>query len=558
MDGQAKRWLINKNSEVLGPMSLEEVVRGVKEGQFHLKLEAKPPGGGWRLITQQSEIVEALRLEGVDLPSDQSTSSTLQFTQSTTVQNGTTTGPTDAFFEEDYPEVTVVQGASLPKSNPPQPPPKVYEWSGAPASAPARFGGLVIWISVIVLALAGGWGLIRYKQTGTSPLAGAEELQQLILRADDLRDLGRYQEALWHYRKAFEMNPHGAEVQFKMIPVILYEEHQSVFVDRLISDLRLSLTRPEDLKVLFNLKGLSDLYAGRWVEARSALDESLALDSIYGPALWNRAMTYFMEGDFTSAITDFGNLKAAFPEMADLFQQWSYFGGGFADRVDFDKLMQPRFSFQQESFLLGLWISVKTGDRLKAQRFAEKLLTTDVHLSELHAREPILFLQPAQWTNMLPLCQEIEGGLEAKWQEEAVLGLCHLKAQNGSTALRYFEKSFSRHQSSQIQTLLAYLYFGQGEMDRARLLMSETNSSEDLKSLLLLRLKVVENDTRQMEPLIESLTDTRFALHKEYFYSWLALQKGALDKAKFHWRKAQTLSPGFFPLRELKGEIYRE
>ena len=138
MDGSKKKWLINRGGEILGPLSAEEILGGLHDGEFDPKMEIKAPGTGWRGMAHFPEVAGQLRSAGLNLQTitDTSTNTTAQLTGTTTVQDQTTTDPMDA---DDLPEATVVwplkekdlepSVVQAPVRPPPQPGPvKTYQW----------------------------------------------------------------------------------------------------------------------------------------------------------------------------------------------------------------------------------------------------------------------------------------------------------------------------------------------------------------------------------------------------------------------------------------------
>ncbi len=571
MDGSTKKWLINKDGEILGPLTVEDVLSGILAGDFDVRMEIKAPGSGWRSMAYFPEVASSLRSAGLDLQTttDSSTNSTAHLTGTTSVQNVTVTDPMMDEGSGEFPETTVVwpQGGSSaetkkasqepkPSSTPVQTSSqevKTYQWeTSKPAPRSQRVGSYLLWLLVMVVASVGLWKYLEYQNKGVT--ASVNSAADWSRQAQEQLELGKFREALSLYRQILQQDPTHLEAQRKLVPLLLVVEGQTVEAQRITEQMQMSLTRPEERSEAFNLRGLIELYGGRWPEAKAFFNQSLELDSINALARWNRAMAYYMGEDFDSAATDFSMLKGAYPEAAPLMSLLSLSRAATA-AAPLELAHAGQFAFQQEGYLLGLWAALSQGREEAAATFADSLLTSDMDLTSLHYREPALFMEPLRWKKLSEICGAMDGEPLQKWQHEAVLGVCALKVHNLVGAKGYFERSLARNQSEAVQTLLAKVYMAQGEKSRALMLLNPLKTP--LADVLGLRLG--ENDSSYKKDHLEranQLNDPRFALQREYYLSAIALQQQNIDKAKYHFRRAQGLSAEFLPLKSLERKIY--
>ena len=121
-----------------------------------------------------------------------------------------------------------------------------------------------------------------------------------------------------------------------------------------------------------------------------------------------------------------------------------------------------------------------------------------------------------------------------------------------------FERSLARTPGSFVQSLLAKVYMVQGEVERAKLLLAGVSAQNPLADVLFLRLHEKDGFMSEQMDRANRLKDPRFSLQREYYLSKIALQERHVDKAKYHFRRAQGLSEEFLPLKSLESRLYNE
>lgn len=552
---EKKDWLINKDGEVLGPLAIQDLALGVVEGHYHPHMEVKKPGSCWNTMALFPEVVEALKASGWTL---ESTAGTL--TEPTTPLTGTETfSPTvtDPLGEDDFNEVTVV-GTSPPAAKPASAPAldKVYTWGeGQRAPRSQRAAGFVIWGLAAVVAFVGFLAWSEYQKTGASPLAAGPSTEEMIAEASKAWSRGRFAKALGIYRQVVAVDARSTEAHRRLVPLLLTVENQSVEAQRWINEMKMLLIRPEDLKEVFNLQGLADLYRGDWEAAERSFSQSLEQDSIYAPARWNRAMAYYRAKDYDSAATDFLSLQASYPEESTLMYWQSLAARENHSGPELLPKVEGGFAYQQEAALLLARAALARNDDAALGNALSELLTTDADLSALHFKDPGLYMKPLHWQELSEVCHQVGQSAPFKWQGEAVVGLCYLKTGDLARAKTYFENSLARTENPLVKALLAKVYWEQGESSKVQILLPAMEPSP-LSELLSLRVAHKAGDYKAMEATLEGLQHPQYSLQKEYYLATVSHQRGNLEKAKYHFRRAQSLSPRFLPLKELEEKIY--
>jgi tetratricopeptide (TPR) repeat protein len=215
------------------------------------------------------------------------------------------------------------------------------------------------------------------------------------------------------------------------------------------------------------------------------------------------------------------------------------------------------FDFRQESLVLLASIDLESGDKGGAATLLRWALDTDPDLTSDHWHDPLLYLQPLGWRELVPRCQRLNDEVKNS-SARALLALCLFKAGDTDEAQRIVREALGQWPEEPIlEAVSAAMLFSAGRPGDARAALKiATAKSGDVPLLAqIIRGKVcaTTGDNKCAEQTWRHLSDQKQAtLTALTGLAEQLLLRGETAKANELVKKVRDLSPRYRTTMSIK------
>ncbi|MEQ1878295.1 MAG: tetratricopeptide repeat protein, partial [Bdellovibrionia bacterium] len=476
-------WLVKSTGRIFGPMSTEEVERGLRAKEISPLDEVTRPFFHWRYIREENDfkqLLEELR--------------------------------TNAHAREDTLSITLIENTAQPIAEAIRDvrPLTVEEEYGPIQHYDYDFGDNKPMQSRLKVAIATGgflvaaiivWALFHLGTEQSLPETDAQVdsvVREVLFsksQADKERALGRL-------RAAHEKKPANARLALNLA-LLHIEQKETIPATRILEKLlKPKLPAVHEIEIR-NALALASIMNGQIERARSELEKVLKLDPTNFTAHYNSAALNLIDGDMgraheaiLKALDQRNNSGEALTLDAEIALK------------DFEKsrskiwleeslkrirdFLPNAIDRKQEATVFAGALQIKLGFKEEAGKNLENLIEIDPEQSQDHLHDLMTFKEHLYWEQLLIKCRELSSQLDGTARLNSALGLCHLKANEPLVGREVIEDSLKRAPDDRlVQTVYGYVQHLVGQKDQADAsLKRAATGADDFPVALILRGRV--------------------------------------------------------------------
>lgn len=317
--------------------------------------------------------------------------------------------------------------------------------------------------------------------------ARAEEITRFKTEADRAWDRAEFVRALKLYEQ-INREPHiDLETDLRQAILMLRVERETLAAKRRLEDLLPKLQGPEQKTRARVALALAELQSDEPQEAQKQFAQ-LVREPEAGPiAYFNLACAQAASGLRTEAIQTLAKLsshptlEAPSRVLRALLMLKEGASKHAAAVVD---VSQPAnlAAWRQETYTVGAIADWMDGNKKRSAQRLRLALDTDPMQTEEFYHDPLLYLEPLRWKNILPFVQDYANRVKSNGAK-ALLGLALIKADRRTEAQSFLAESLkSKMTDGDLQAINAYLMMVLGLDDEARGALRFSRRDEDNES----------------------------------------------------------------------------
>ena len=541
-------WMIKSAGRISGPMSTEEVERGLRAKEISPLDEVTVPFRMWKYIREEEDfktLLEELR--------------------------------TNAHAREDTLSITLIENTATPIAEAIRDvrPLTVEEEFGPIKQYDYEYGGkgdkrsrvkVVIASGAFLLAAVLTWVIFQFGAEKSLPETDAQ-IDAVVREVLFSKTQSDKERALGQLRMAYEKKPVNARLALNLA-LLHIEQKETIQATRILEKmLKPKLPVVHEIEIR-NALALASIMNGQLERARGDLEKVLSLDPGNFTAAFNMAALNLLDGDFSKA-HDFvvraieqkpasGEALTLEAEIAlkefDKTKSKNWLEDSLRRLRDFIPNATDR---RQEATIFASAAQLKLGYKDAAVRSFESLIEIDPEFSQDHLHDLMTFKEHLYWEQLLVKCRELSSQLDATPRLNSSLGLCHLKANEPLVGREVIEDSLKRAPDDHlVQAIYGYVQHLVGQKDQAEAsLKRAANSGEASAIALLLRGRVclLEEDfdcaSQALTKLSEKFPDR---IQAKVGLAQLAIENQDKTEAQRLVNQAEKISPTYIPLLRLK------
>lgn len=452
-------WMIKSAGRVWGPMSSEEVERGLRAKEISPLDEVTKPFFHWRYIREEDAfktLLDELRTNA----------HAREDTLSITLIENTATPIAEAIrdvkpltMEEEYGPI------------------KHYDFDfGDKKPRRSRFQIFVI-SSVFLLAAVVVWSLFNSGGEKTLPESDAQ-IDAVVREVLFSRGQADKDRALGLLRMAHERKPTNTRLALNLA-LLHIEEKENVPASRILEKLlKPKLPAVHEIEIR-NALALALIMNRQLDRARSEIEKVLALEGTNFTARYNLAVLSLLEGDLLKARENVlraieqrptsGEAITLEAEIAlkdfDKSHSKIWLEESFRRMKDFLSIALDR---KQEAVIFAAAVEMKLGYKEESAKFLESFIEVDPELSQDHLHDLMIYKEHLLWEQLLVKCRDLSAQLDGNARLNSALGLCHLKANEPLVGREVIEDSLKRAPDDHaVQAIYGYVQHLIGQKEQA-------------------------------------------------------------------------------------------
>jgi tetratricopeptide (TPR) repeat protein len=542
-------WLIKSAGRVWGPMSSEEVERGLRAKEIGAFDEIIKPLQHWKYLREEDEfsgLLEELKMNA----------HAREDTLSITVIENTANDVAEAIRDV---RPIAVDGA-----------PTNFDYSRmGPPSPSYQKPWLLAVVSGLIVVVGIIWAANHWNSKRVLPQTDAQidAVVREVLFSKTPVDRDR---ALGILSDSFERHPDNPRLALNLALIHL-EQRETVPANRILQGLlSKKLPQTHDLEVR-NALALGYIMNGQVEKATDELETVHKRDPENYTAAMNLGAVYYLSDDYEKS-REFllkaleirkmsGEALTLFAETAlkDLESRHSKTMANEAFRRITD-FIPDALDRKQEATILAASLALKLENTDKASELMEDFLRIDPDLSQDHLHDLMIFKEHLYWEHLLSRCRDLSAQLPSTPRLAAALGLCHLKANEPLVGREVIEDSLKRAPDDQlVQATYGYVQALIGQKDQALAsLKRATAGSPTLSVALILKgrlcqsnedFECAEANWKQLSEKHPDFPQVKVGLAE---VAWSRKNRAEAEK---RLREAERISPQYIPLLRLKENI---
>lgn len=558
-------WLVKSGERILGPYTTDEIIRRIKTKEIVVIDEVIAPESRWSYVRDVLTFAAAVEEARGGLMSAREDTEVQGYTDQVTLTDtsesfgkGSVVGIDSSFESSQIKDAEFVDKPNTEITRAPLStirPVKQYGMEGSkdPSVRPRRSllaaPGMMIGSIVIVLAVV--FAIFTASRPGIeSDFASTQTL------ANRAWNRGEFERALELYRRLDTAQPGRPDIAIRLAQLMVRVSGETGEAKRVVQEARSSSS--ETNEAIAMTLGLIALKVGDPREGEKQFSRAGASWMVD----YNRGVGAMMMQQYPKSIAHFRD--AGREPIALLMLARALIAESDAPKSDarkqavsaLERLVGKDHDFRQEALVLRSYLEATMGDVKEASRFARRAVDTDPDLTGDHFHDPVLNLDLASWTQLLPSC--IRAGDEIQSPiGRALISMCLAKANRIDEASKILQEQLSRYPNDGLlNAVAAYVHLLAGREDAARAaLRAGSREPSRLGRTLQARLCVRERNEACAEeawsvlasenaPPISALTGLakiRFA-------------RGDREGAGALLVKAESMSPRYLPLLRLREE----
>lgn len=457
-DNDTAIWLVKSGDKILGPFTREEIKTKLYEKEIVVIDEVITPLHRWRYIRDEpvfAVVVEDIRKSSLGAREDTELgtfANTQSMATDLTEEIDPTQTPVPNTPGSSHPsmiqDAVIVEESKTSGGTRPKPPlaqaVKSYgSGNDQRVQRDINRGSRAVWFLTAVALVALGFLFVNV-QSQKEAKQGGTNINTLLIEATDSRQLGDFKKTLNIYRRLYDIGYREPRILIDMAALILKRGDYTVSPTRLLESEELNSINPtdrENRKFLTTVQGLAHLTeaaqtrnAGSFEKARGLFRAALELDPNYVPALFNKAMTDFLDpsfdvkvhrdrliadfqkviqqpDDFDPSARNASNLMVAMVMLKMREASWARDAAAYLE----DRRTKMIQYWQEAAFLRAYAFAIAS-DPASAQSTLRFALLADPYVTDDHVVDPLLYIAPLEWTNASP-----EGSLLLKFCQETTV-----------------------------------------------------------------------------------------------------------------------------------------
>jgi tetratricopeptide (TPR) repeat protein len=576
-------WLVKSGGRITGPFSTDEVAGKLRGRELSIIDEVTRPLSRWRIVRDEplfQNVVEEVRRiqmnaredtevqgssEGLTRTSSDYENTASSFEPLTATSHGDSAFSVGAIKDVEFTESNVrsqLKGGDNREDGANSRLRQYGVSSDAHQADKIRSVSRGVWVvAIVVIAASSFMWFHSQSDSNSEPGIQSKDFSHTLQEANSDWRRGDFAGALALFKVADRLKPRDPQVVARLAPLWIHLETQTVSAKRKL--LETLNTLPPDVNP--NLKG--DLQIGVGLAALASDDLSEA-DANFRVALlsvptstsarFDYAMTAYKERQFIEAARRFSSAGDGAPSLVmfalSLISSDRDSRSPGRHRADdaLKKVMMTSQDYLQEAQVIGALLSLEAGENKLAVSRLRAALDTDPDLTSEHWHDPLQFLEPLGWRELVPYCQSLNDELKS-YSAKAFLGLCLFKAGERERAVSVIEEALGASPDDAVlRSVNAYMLTVDERFEDARaslsLAMSKPNPPK-LAQLLRAKLCMRGGDMICAEQAYSDLVKQNPpSLSAMAGLAEIYSQKGDQAKAAEWIAKARDLSPSYKPV----------
>ncbi|HEX4926154.1 MAG TPA: tetratricopeptide repeat protein [Bdellovibrionales bacterium] len=541
-------WMVKSANRIWGPMSTEEVERGLRAKEVSALDEVTKPFQHWRYIREEPDfkpLLDELKMNA----------HAREDTLSITLIENTASSVAEAI--RDVKPLSVDEELG---------PIKHYDFD-SPDATPVKSSRARVYAAFAALAVAAlvVIGVFQWGAERSLPESDAQidAVVREILFSKNQADKER---ALGILREAYERRPKHPRLALNLA-LLHVEQKQTIPATRILEALMKSdLPAAHQIEVR-NALALAFIMNGQLARAREELEAVQKNDPENFVAAFNMSALHLLDGDYAKArelALKALELKPNSGEALTLEAEIAL--KDFEknkDRAWLESSLKRLREFaataidrKQEATIFAALLAHRLGQSDDASRFMEGFVEIDPELSHDHLHDLMTFKEHLFWEQILAKCRELSSQLNATPRLSSALGLCHLKANEPLVGREVIEDSLRRAPDDHVvQAMYGYVQSLVGQKDQAEASYKRAASGPDLPVAFILRGRscLASEDwdcaTLAFNKALDRNSDT---IQAHVGLAQIAIENRDRERAQRLLAQAEKLSPHYIPLLRLR------
>lgn len=565
-------WLVKSSGMIMGPFSMEEVIKSLEERRVSIIDEIRSPSSRWSFIREHAkfkEIVQFLREQQSLAKEDTGlTNSGTKTITNTGLGDEVTVTPVMPPQPEPQEDETVeVLETSRNRS---QEKPMTYAFSADQSIQKnlrrrnRRFA-FVAWTAFVIVVTV----LVGIQFMGPQPAPKSLTADDYLRLAKSNRTLGNLESALEFFRKAETFKVLDANSQLQMIPLLMKVENQNVLARQMLEQISLESLNDKNKNQVASLLALSYLREGQLDEAEKRYQALAETNPELESNQLNLIEISILKGQFDAAVKSLTEMSKAGAMDLNilLYRALAHYRSSdssvMKDRLenslaDLRRYQEKTQDYKPENLLLTLAIQKRLGLDLDAGATAVKLINVHPDLTREHNHDELVHGEVLQWNYLANICQTVVKDGSASPAYQGLESYCLYQSGNLKGALEKIEKARAQFsKENMLVGLHAFLLMKTGQGAEASALFKLPKSdagvlAHDVHARWCASEKdwnCAESEWKKIQRLDERSVEVFLGL------SQISIARGQKDMAADFVQQGLLISGNYRPLLVVKDQL---
>lgn len=567
-----KNWLVKSSGMIVGPLSLDEIIKDIKLRKITMIDEVRSPETRWKFIREHEELAEVIE----EVRNDQAHGK--EDTVSTFVE-GLSFEENEDFTPAPYPLTQLPASPPTPEPPPPRNVESPSEKNMAPTAVAKidpniqkiksvqRDGGSNLPIYGLLLILIGLIGYAVFQYFPRQEIVRNLGYEDYVRLARSNKNLGYNEKALEFFRKAESLQKLDVANQLSMVSLLMKVENQNVQARQILEKISAVPGLDEGTKLeIKSLTALSYLREGQLTEARRRYAEIIKSSPDLEKAQINLIEIQILQAEFEAARDSIASLMRTGLKDPILLLYRSLASYRIEeDPVSLDEVLAnlKRFYSQYQDYraevvLLQAAVLKKMNKDLDTADAIRKLLAMDPDLTDEHMHDLELNQEVLSWGYLGNICEIL---IESGGDSPTYKGLeiyCDYQRGEVKQALEKIEKARARTSNDlSLLGLHAFLLFKAGRTNEANSVLQLPRAGESgLAQVVKAKLCQQQRDWNCAEKEWQKvrLRDSQ-NIAAISGLGKVAMERGQIEPAQDYLKQGLLISENYAPLLRLKDEL---
>lgn len=546
LNNPSDQWLIKSANRVMGPFKYNEVVTGLHLKHFTVMDEISIPFGRWILIRDEQALQSAVKDVRNRADANENTHTLTQtMTSSLSV-----------------PEF--MSGVDAPPPIPGEFNPRLLKDPKILAQIQKRSVNFLIGLILSVVCVSIG----VYFYLGKKKIKDAS--QEGLAQALQLKEQGFYEKSFALLAKLKSGDKENSQIDLELAIFQIVLQNQNNSGRKSIEKILNQLDSKENIAVAHTAIALSYINENDFKSASDAINRALTLNATLVPALLNKAIIDFKNGNPDIAEKDFepilNQANNGVVVLASTLASLEVSRRGLMPKRIFPVLIQviddylkSNFEYQQECYVVKAYIYNILNKPQQRQEAVLQLLNSDLESGQGHRYDLLADRSILNWKNLLPYCQTSIEADPNDFYNRSLLAYCLSKAGNDEEAKKIIleaEAEAPRH--PYVAAIKAYIMRTLGLDSESRASLAIAMGQKEILSAWLLKSKYCELDHKDecMQDSLNKLMEiSPRSLPAYVSLARMENRRGNKRGAQDWIARGQSLSQSYIPLWEIKNSL---